>query len=155
MKTFEARLARKAIGSTNYKVKRMDQINREISYWISNEKNSTTARQRDFCREMQQMYLKRYQYYLNGFRKNYGQDSPRGGAAPFGDGSDAKSYAISTMENWGRNDHPETKDYRTLLRGYASAIGKALHRVVRSIGLLRSPLVVKPQQTTRGLFPTQ
>lgn len=65
MKAIESRLARRAVGSSEYRAKRMDKINREIAYWMACESASNTTIQRDFCQKMQQMFLKRYQYYLN------------------------------------------------------------------------------------------
>lgn len=72
MNAIEVKIARKAIASPEYRSKRMDQMNREIVYWVACESVSNTARQRGFCREMQQMFMKRYQYYLNGHRKSNG-----------------------------------------------------------------------------------
>lgn len=65
MKHFEIKLARKVIATPDYRTRRMERIGREIAYWIGCENTSHSARQREFCRSNQQMYLKRYTYYLN------------------------------------------------------------------------------------------
>ena len=65
MNAIHTKLARKSIVSSEYRVKRMDRINREIAYWMACESSSNTTIQREFCQKMQQMFLKRYQYYLN------------------------------------------------------------------------------------------
>lgn len=64
MNAIHTKLARRSIESSEYRSKRMDKINREIIYWMACESASNTIIQRDFCRKMQQMFLKRYQYYL-------------------------------------------------------------------------------------------
>lgn len=79
MKTIHVKMARMTIQSSEYRSKRMDKINREIAYWIACESASNTSIQRECCQKMQQMFLKRYQYYLknrHGDRKSNGQDSP-------------------------------------------------------------------------------
>lgn len=65
MNAIHAKLARKTIESSEFRTKRMDKINREIAYWMACESASNTTIQREFCQKMQQMFLKRYQYYLN------------------------------------------------------------------------------------------
>lgn len=65
MNAIHTKIARRTIGTSEYRMKRMDKINREIAYWMSSEDASNTSVQREFCRKMQQMFLKRYQYYLN------------------------------------------------------------------------------------------
>ena len=65
MNAIHIKMARRAIASSEYRAKRMDRMNREIAYWMASEDASNTTVQRDFCRKMQQMFLKRYQYYLN------------------------------------------------------------------------------------------
>lgn len=66
MKAFEFKMARKAIASSEYKIRRMEQLHRTIAHWVSCEKSANTARYRDFCRNMQQVYFKRYSYYVKG-----------------------------------------------------------------------------------------
>lgn len=65
MNAIHTKLARKTIASSEYCSKRMDRINREIAYWMACESASNTTIQREFCQKMQQMFLKRYQFYLN------------------------------------------------------------------------------------------
>ena len=65
MNAIHAKLARKTIVSSEYRPKRMDRINREIAYWMACESSANTTIQREFCQKMQQMFLRRYQYYLN------------------------------------------------------------------------------------------
>lgn len=65
MNAIHTKLARRSIASSEYRSKRMDRINREIAYWMACESASNTTIQREFCRKMQLMFLKRYQYYLN------------------------------------------------------------------------------------------
>lgn len=64
MNAIHTKFARKTIESSEYRSKRMDRINREIAYWMACESASNTTIQREFCQKMQQMFLKRYQYYL-------------------------------------------------------------------------------------------
>jgi hypothetical protein len=65
MKAIEIKIARKVIAQREYRIRRMDNIGRMIAYWIGCENSARLARQREFCRRNQQMYMKRYQYYLN------------------------------------------------------------------------------------------
>lgn len=89
MTPFEVKLAKRAIASSEYRSRRLDRIHREILYWVANEAVSNTSRQKQLCAEMQEMYIKRYKYYLNGFRKSNGQYPPGGGIDPSGDGPGA------------------------------------------------------------------
>ena len=72
MIVFEVKIARKMIASSEYRAKRLDRIHREIVYWACNESVCNTMPQRQLCRRMQDMYVKRYKYYLNGFGKSNG-----------------------------------------------------------------------------------
>lgn len=64
MKAIQIKLARKHIASPGYRTQRMEQINRRITEWITAENTSNSNKMRQFCRDNQQMYLRRYEYYL-------------------------------------------------------------------------------------------
>lgn len=65
MNPLELKIARKTIASRDYRARRMEKLNREIAYWMTCEATSNSSRHREYCRKTQQMYLKRYEYYLN------------------------------------------------------------------------------------------
>lgn len=64
MKTIKVKIARSFINSPQYRNQRLSQMNEEISHWVGKERYVSTTRERDFCHRMQQMFLKRYQWYL-------------------------------------------------------------------------------------------
>lgn len=64
MKTIQVKIARSFINSPKCRGKRLSQMNEEISRWVEKERYVSTSRERDFCHKMQQMFLKRYQWYI-------------------------------------------------------------------------------------------
>lgn len=64
MTTIQVKIARSFINSPKCRSKRLSQMNEEISRWVEKERYVSTARERDFCHKMQQMFLKRYQWYI-------------------------------------------------------------------------------------------
>lgn len=64
MKTLEVKIARRLINSDHYRPKRMDEMSIQIAHWMTSEKVSRTTTERQFCREMRDMYVKRYNWYV-------------------------------------------------------------------------------------------
>ena len=55
---------RKLILSKEYPFRRLNDIHNQMMYWKNNYNRATTQKERDFCKEMVSMYLKRYIHYL-------------------------------------------------------------------------------------------
>ena len=64
MNVIKVKMARSFISSPKYRNQRLSQMNEQISHWVEKERYISTTRERDFCHTMQEMYLKRYQWYL-------------------------------------------------------------------------------------------
>ncbi len=60
----KATIARKTILLPDYKAKRLDQCHLEIVRYYCKGKVATTSTERKFCRDMVEMYQKRYNWYL-------------------------------------------------------------------------------------------
>lgn len=60
----KARIARRTILLPDYKTKRMDSCHAEIRHYATLELSAKTATEKRFCRDMIEMYLKRYNWYL-------------------------------------------------------------------------------------------
>lgn len=56
---------RKLISSKEYCFERLNDMSAQIQYWKRSEKNAKTVTGRNYCHLMVNMYLKRYQFYLN------------------------------------------------------------------------------------------
>lgn len=51
-----------------YSRKRMETINSTILHWISNKTDCNTEKERQFCKEMCEMYKKRYRWYIDNWK---------------------------------------------------------------------------------------
>lgn len=60
----KATIARKTILLPDYNAKRLDQCHLEIVRYYCKGKVATTSTERKFCRDMVEMYQKRYNWYL-------------------------------------------------------------------------------------------
>ena len=56
---------KKKISSEYYTIERLSRINEEIQYWKVSQKKANTNLVRNYCNMIINMYLKRYNYYLN------------------------------------------------------------------------------------------
>lgn len=69
MKTFfttlKIKYLRKTISSEEYNIQRLNDMNGKVQYWILSQKHANTVAGRNFCSLMVNMYMKRYQYYIN------------------------------------------------------------------------------------------
>jgi len=70
----EVRMAKREIFSKDYRRRRMSTMSEKMSHWMLNETTANTAMHRDFCRKMQEMYYKRYDYYSRIRFKKPSQD---------------------------------------------------------------------------------
>lgn len=64
-KVVKVRYIKKKIATEGYYNERMDIMNTEIQSWMSSYKEANTRIERNFCLLMINMYLKRYQFYVN------------------------------------------------------------------------------------------
>ena len=69
MKSIEVKLCRKVIRSHEYRIRRMERLHHEIAHWIMEESTAKNTVHKECCKKMQQMYLKRYQHYLDGNKR--------------------------------------------------------------------------------------
>ena len=67
----QVRMAKREIFSKDYRRRRMSAMSEKINHWMLNETTANTARYRDFCRKMQDMYYKRYDFYLKDKLKKF------------------------------------------------------------------------------------
>lgn len=69
------KIARRAVSSPEYGIRRMERLHREIAYWMQCEAGSHISVYREYCRRMRDMYLRRYEYYVKK-QKEVGKDRP-------------------------------------------------------------------------------
>lgn len=62
--TFKSKMLRKRISSSGYHLRRLNETNNKIQYWILSLQEANTKAGRKYCSEMINMYLKRYIFYL-------------------------------------------------------------------------------------------
>ena len=55
---------KRMVQSNEYSFKRLNDMHSQMIYWKSNYNKAVTQKERDFCKEMVSMYLKRYIHYL-------------------------------------------------------------------------------------------
>ena len=65
MTRFEIRYARKVIRGKDYRFKRMQHMSDEVEFWLKGKRDAKNFRERFYCTQMADVYIKRYQYYLN------------------------------------------------------------------------------------------
>ena len=61
----KTRLARRIILNEGYYFDRLNRMNGEIQYWKRSHQHANTVAGRNYCNMMMNMYMKRYQYYIN------------------------------------------------------------------------------------------
>lgn len=61
-------LAKHIINDKEYRINRMKQMTDNLIYWDNKEKlHSKLTIEKDYCKKMQDMYFKRFQWYKNHF----------------------------------------------------------------------------------------
>ena len=60
----KAQIARRTINLPDYKARRLDYCNSQIIYFCSKLRMANTITEKNFCRDMIEMYVKRYNWYL-------------------------------------------------------------------------------------------
>lgn len=65
LNTLKVKYIKKTIAEEGYKLQRLNEMNGKIQYWMMSEKHTNTAAGRTYCNMMVDMYMKRYQYYIN------------------------------------------------------------------------------------------
>ena len=63
--TLRIKYIKKTITAEGYGLQRLNYMNSKVQYWILSQKHSNTIAGRNFCNMMVNMYVKRYQYYIN------------------------------------------------------------------------------------------
>lgn len=61
----KTRLTRQIILDKGYYFDRLNRMNGEIQYWKRSYQHANTVAGRNYCNMMVNMYMKRYQYYIN------------------------------------------------------------------------------------------
>lgn len=64
---FKHRYIRRLLASKEYPKKRMETMNTNVLHWMANKADCNTEKERQFCREMSEMYEKRYSWYINNW----------------------------------------------------------------------------------------
>ena len=62
---FKSKHLRKKISSPGYYLERLNEMNGKIQYWLLSLRETNTVAGRNYCNMMVNMYLKRYQFYIN------------------------------------------------------------------------------------------
>ena len=70
MRELKTKIARRIIRDPAYLPKRMDVMNGRIVTWLESASRASTSKERQFCCEMANVYLKRYNWYINEYRKS-------------------------------------------------------------------------------------
>ena len=64
--TFRYRISKKYISNNDYRLRRMELMAENIIYWKNYSINRATLfTEREFCKQMEDMYFKRFMYYKN------------------------------------------------------------------------------------------
>lgn len=63
--TLRVKSLRKRISSPGYHLYRLNEMNSKIQYWLLSLRETNTVAGRNYCNMMVNMYLKRYQFYIN------------------------------------------------------------------------------------------
>lgn len=61
----KVRYLKSLISNKEYYMERVNDMNGQIQYWKRSEQHTNTTFARNYCNMMVQMYLHRYQYYIN------------------------------------------------------------------------------------------
>ena len=98
------RYARSLINSKYYFRNRMERMDRECSFYIDQVYSTRNGILRKAFAKMAWIYYRRYEYYLkkctgHGLRKSIQETTGEDGNLPKGNGQEAWSYTVSTMED--------------------------------------------------------
>lgn len=63
--TFKVKFIRRTIKQDGYNLQRLNDMNEKVQYWILSQQHANTTAGRNYCNMMVNMYMKRYQYYIN------------------------------------------------------------------------------------------
>lgn len=63
--TFKVKFMRRTIKQDGYNLRRLNDMNEKVQYWILSQQHANTTAGRNYCNLMVNMYMKRYQYYIN------------------------------------------------------------------------------------------
>lgn len=63
--TLKIKYIRKIITSGGYSFQRLNDMNGKVQYWLLSQQQANTIAGRTYCTMMVNMYMKRYQYYIN------------------------------------------------------------------------------------------
>lgn len=62
---YKSKYLRRIVSSKDYSYGRLNYINDNIQYWKGKGNESTTLKGKEYCLYMLNLYLKRYNYYIN------------------------------------------------------------------------------------------
>lgn len=65
LSNYKVKKLKKTISSEYYVIQRLTKMNEEIQYWKTSQTKANTTLVRNYCNMIINMYLKRYNYYLN------------------------------------------------------------------------------------------
>ena len=65
---FKYRYIHRLLKDKTYPKKRMETMNNNVLHWISNRVDCNTEKERQFCKEMSEMYEKRYRWYIDNWK---------------------------------------------------------------------------------------
>ena len=63
--TLKVKFIRRTIKQDGYNLQRLNDMNGKVQYWILSQQHANTTAGRNYCNMMVDMYMKRYQYYIN------------------------------------------------------------------------------------------
>lgn len=104
MKPIHVAIARKTISSKYYYQNRMERMDRECSFYIDQVYSARNEILRKAFAKMAWIYYRRYEYYLKkctgyGLRKSIQETTGEDGNLPKGNGQEAGSDSVRSMEN--------------------------------------------------------
>lgn len=65
---FKYKYIKQLLISKDYPRKRMETMNSKIVHWMDNKADCNTEKERQFCKEMCEMYERRYRWYINNWK---------------------------------------------------------------------------------------
>lgn len=63
--TLKVKFIRRTIKQDDYNLQRLNDMNGKVQYWVLSQQHANTTAGRNYCNMMVNMYMKRYQYYIN------------------------------------------------------------------------------------------
>lgn len=137
----KSRIARETILLPDYRKRRLENLNLEISYWLGRRSQATTQLEREFCSRMLNMYHYRYKWYLGEgkrFTNSYISDELRkeveGFIANFKDKNFYLNgfcyyFAVILQERFSQHREPREIWYNPVLNHFACDIDGVLFDV--------------------------